>query len=76
MAAAKAKYLVKVGMNYPPNDRRAEIGDIVDDLPAKSIRSLREQGVIVQVDAKGNTVDATDDDLSADADPALLGEEG
>ena len=72
MATTKVKYLVKVGLNYPPNDRRAEAGDIVDDIPAKSIRSLREQGVIVQVDARGNAVADTD----IDADPVSLGEEG
>lgn len=50
------KYLVKVGLNYPP-ERRAEAGDIVEDLPAKSIKWLREQGVIELLDANGKSVE-------------------
>lgn len=45
------KYLVKAGLDYPPN-RRAEEGSIVDDLPAKSIKWLREQGLIELLDSK------------------------
>lgn len=48
------KYLVKVGLNYPP-DRRAEAGDVVEDLPSKSIKWLREQGVIELLDANGKS---------------------
>jgi hypothetical protein len=44
------KYLLNTGLDYPPN-RRAEAGDIVDDLPAKSIKWLREQGIIEAYDA-------------------------
>ncbi|MBT9176900.1 MAG: hypothetical protein DDT20_01225 [Firmicutes bacterium] len=40
-----AKYKVLVGINYPP-DRRAEPGEIVDDLPVKSEAWLLEQGCI------------------------------
>lgn len=36
---------VKVGIDYPP-DRRAEPGDKVSDLPARSVGWLLEQGVI------------------------------
>ena len=39
------EYLVKVGLNYPP-DKRAEPGAVVGDLPAKSIVWLVEQGYI------------------------------
>lgn len=49
MARAKA-YRVHVGLNYPPNgkgeERRAETGDIVTDLPPASIPDLIEQGSI------------------------------
>jgi hypothetical protein len=38
-------YRVLVGLDYPP-DRRAEPGDVVEDLPAKSIKWLTEQGLI------------------------------
>ncbi|MFZ5852305.1 MAG: hypothetical protein ACOYY2_13055 [Actinomycetota bacterium] len=42
---AKARYRVLVGLDYPPN-RRAEAGDVVDDLPGSSIRWLVEQALI------------------------------
>lgn len=45
---AAVKYRALVGLSYPP-DRRAEAGDIVDDLPAKSIKWLIEQGAIEAV---------------------------
>jgi hypothetical protein len=44
-----AKYRVTTGLDYPPN-KRAEAGDVVSDLPPKSIKWLREQGLIEQVD--------------------------
>lgn len=40
-----AKYRVLQGIDYPPN-KRAEIGDVVDDLPAASIKWLLESGAI------------------------------
>ena len=49
MATAKATsgpWLVKVGINYPPNDQRAEPGDIIDDLPALAAAWMLEDGVI------------------------------
>jgi hypothetical protein len=59
-----ANYRVLIGIDYPP-DRRAEPGDVVSDIPAKSLKWLREQGVIELVD------DATEPVL-ADADvPAV-----
>ena len=45
------KYKVLQGISYPPNNR-AEVGDIVDDLPAKSIKWLREQNIIEVLDSK------------------------
>jgi hypothetical protein len=53
MAAAKASksadaavgYRVLVGINYPEG-KRAEIGDVVTDLPAYAIKGLLAQGVI------------------------------
>jgi hypothetical protein len=44
-------YKVLVGMDYPP-DRRAEIGDVVDDLPATSAKWLLAQGMIEEIDGK------------------------
>lgn len=40
-----AKYRVLQGIDYPPN-KRAEIGDVVEDLPATSIKWLLEVGAI------------------------------
>jgi hypothetical protein len=40
-----AKYRVLQGIDYPPN-KRAEIGDVVEDLPATAIKWLLESGVI------------------------------
>lgn len=42
------KYLVNQGLNYL--DRRVEAGEIVDDIPAKSISWLKEQGIIELAD--------------------------
>lgn len=42
------RYRVVTGLDY--NDRRAEPGDVVDDLPAKSVKWLTEQGHIVPAD--------------------------
>lgn len=42
-------YRVLVGLDYPP-DRRAEAGDVVEDLPGKSIKWLTEQGLIEPVE--------------------------
>jgi hypothetical protein len=42
------KYLVKQGLEYL--NRRVEAGDVVDDIPAKSISWLKEQGIIELVD--------------------------
>lgn len=50
------KYKVLVGIDYPPN-RRAEIGDIVDDIPSKSIKWLREQGIIELADGTSAPVE-------------------
>jgi hypothetical protein len=38
------KYLVNQGLDYL--NRRVEAGDIVDDIPAKSVAWLKEQGII------------------------------
>ena len=49
-----ATYLVKNGLNYKPHgkgktEKRAEPGETVSDLPAKSIGWLIEQGHIAPV---------------------------
>lgn len=47
-------YRVLNGLSYPP-DKRAEVGDIVDDLPSKSIKWLTAKGHIEEI-AGGNPV--------------------
>jgi hypothetical protein len=42
-----AKYKVLVGLDY--SGKRAESGAVINDLPAKSIKWLREQGLIVLI---------------------------
>lgn len=46
------KYRVLIGLNYPPNDKRAEPGDLVDDIPAGSVGWLLKDGIIEPADTK------------------------
>ncbi len=46
--SAKKKYRVLTGLNY--GDKRAEVDDVVDDIPAKSVTWLLEQGHIEEVE--------------------------
>ena len=43
-----ATYRILVGVDY--DGKRAEPGDIVSDLPARSVTWLREQGIIEPAD--------------------------
>lgn len=43
---SKVRWRVNVGLNYPPNDRRAEAGDVVDDIPDFAQHKLEHAGVI------------------------------
>lgn len=44
---ADPRYRVLVGLNYGPDGSiRREPGDIVDDLPPKSVKWLLEQGLV------------------------------
>lgn len=45
-----ATYRVLAGISYPPN-KRAEVGDVVDDLPSRSIKWLAEAGAIEMIDS-------------------------
>lgn len=44
-----ASYKVLTGLDY--GDKRAEAGDVVTDLPTKSVAWLKEQGLIEEVAA-------------------------
>lgn len=39
------RYRVLQGIDYPPN-KRAEVGAIVEDIPAQSVKWLLESGII------------------------------
>lgn len=54
--AKNVSYRVLVGLNYPPNDTRAEVGDIVNDLPSKAVADLLAIGAIESIDAKSEVV--------------------
>lgn len=56
-----ATYRANVGLNYPP-DRRVEAGETVSDLPSKSIKWLREQGLV-------DLVSGTDPVIVAEPEP-------
>lgn len=51
-----AKYRLLTGLDY--GSRSVDAGQIVEDIPAKSIKWLRDQNLIEQVDAKGAHVSA------------------
>lgn len=53
---AVKRYRVLNGLNYPAKGgkpKRAEPGDVVDDLPAKSVPWLLEQGHVEEVKNDG-----------------------
>ena len=53
-----AKYRVLQGIDYPPN-KRAEVGDVVEDLPATSIKWLLESGAIEDSSKPAKIVEET-----------------
>ena len=55
-------YLVNVGIDYPP-EKRAEPGDVVSDIPDKSIPWLLREGIITTV-KKGQETDSEEDEAS------------
>lgn len=52
-----AQYRVLQGIDYPPN-KRAEIGDVVEDLPATAIKWLLESGLIEDASKPAKKVEA------------------
>lgn len=46
-----AKFRALTGLSY--GNKTVQAGDVVDDIPAKSIKWLREQNLIEQVETKG-----------------------
>jgi len=48
------QYRVLAGIDYPPS-KRAEVGDIVTDLPTAQIKNLLEIGAIELADGKSKS---------------------
>jgi hypothetical protein len=65
-------YQVLTGLSYPP-DKRAEVGDIVDDLPSKSIQWLINSGHVEKV--TGNTFNPTPASI-ASPEPETIEKDG
>ncbi len=61
-------YKVNKGIDYPP-DKRAEEGDVVSDIPSKSVKWLLESGVIEV--ANGNRNKKNKVDLVINDDPVV-----
>lgn len=58
------KHRVLIGINYPDGaggEKRAEPGDIVDDLPAKSVKWLEADGIVENTTAKSQPVEDGED---------------
>lgn len=56
-----SSYKVLTGIDYPPN-KRAEIGDVVSDLPTSAIKWLVEGNHIELVEQQSKKKNATDDE--------------
>lgn len=61
-------YKVNKGIDYPP-DKRAEAGDVVSDIPSKSVKWLLDSGVIEVVN--GNRSKKNKVDLVINDDPVV-----
>lgn len=60
-----ASYKVLVGLDY--GDKRAEEGDVVSDIPTKSIPWLKEQGLIEEVDASAKSTKTSKKETTPEA---------
>lgn len=68
-----AKYRVLSGIDYPPN-KRAEAGDVVEDLPPKAIKWLLDSNIIEPADkatADLKVEEVNDDARDGDGDGIL-----
>ena len=53
-----ARYRVLQGIDYPPN-KRAEVGDIVEDIPAQSVKWLLDSEIIEDTDKPTKKIEKT-----------------
>ena len=51
-----ARYRVLQGIDYPPN-KRAEVGDIVEDTPAQSVKWLLDSEIIEDTDKPAKKIE-------------------
>jgi hypothetical protein len=51
-----ARYRVLQGIDYPPN-KRAEVGDIVEDIPAQSVKWLLDSEIIEDTDKPAKKIE-------------------
>lgn len=59
-----SKHRVLIGINYPDGaggEKRAEPGDVIDDLPDKAIKALEADGVITKPSAKATGAEDGED---------------
>ena len=56
-----ARYKALTGLTY--GNKTVEAGEVVDDIPSKSIKWLRDQNLIEQVDGKSAAAEPVDADL-------------
>lgn len=68
------QYRAVVGLDYPPN-KRAEAGDLVSDLPEKSVAWLLSSGFIEPLDGK-NVKKSKDDSLVESEDEEKINSKG
>lgn len=62
-----AQYRALVGMDYPP-DRRVEAGEVVSDIPSKSVKWLLEQGYVEMADGSKKAVPAVESPADEDGE--------
>jgi hypothetical protein len=62
-------YRVLVGIDYPP-DKRADAGDVVNDLPPKSVRWLLAQGIIEDTSGKPTVFPPEEEEVETDPEDA------
>lgn len=74
-----AKHRVLVGINYPDGkggEKRAEEGDVVDDLPAGAVKGLLDTGMIEVASASPKKKSEPKADVAPEPSAPESGEEG
>ena len=53
-ATSHRAFRALVGINYGPDDKRADPGEVVTDLPSGDVKWMLDQGIIEAVDVPGD----------------------